>query len=73
MVEDSINLSVNIHNKVMAKYTVSRVRHVVEAIVVDATSSEDAVAKARKTLRKDWSHLESKKRKSYQAAKTVTE
>lgn len=57
----------------MAKFSVTRVRHQVEGIVIEAASSADAITKARKTKRKDWSHLESKKRKGYQAVKVSTE
>lgn len=53
------------------KYHVTRTRTVNEGIVVDATSSTDAIAKARKTKRKDWSHVESKKRGNYAAAKVA--
>lgn len=54
----------------MAKYHVTRQRVVNEGIVVDATSSADAIEKSRKTKRKDWSHVESKKRSGYNAVKT---
>lgn len=57
----------------MSKHTVTRVRHIVEAIVVDAASPAEAIVKARKTKRADWSHVESKKRKGYQAVKVVTD
>ncbi len=50
------------------KYLVTRVRHQLEGITIEASSSTDAIEKARKTKRKDWSHLDSKKRKSYKAA-----
>lgn len=53
------------------KYHVTRTRVVNEGIVVDANSSTDATAKARKTKRKDWSHVESKKRSNYAATKVV--
>ncbi len=52
----------------MAKYLVTRVRHQLEGITIDATSSADAIEKSRKTKRKNWSHLDSKKRKSYKAS-----
>lgn len=50
------------------KYLVTRVRHQLEGITIDATNSADAIEKARKTKRKDWSHLDSKKRKSYKTS-----
>ena len=53
------------------KYHVTRSRLVNEGIVVDATSTTDAVEKARKTKRKDWSHVESKKRSNYNAVKVA--
>lgn len=55
------------------KHTVTRVRHVVEAMVVDAASPQEAIDKARKTKRADWAHLESKKRKGYQAVEVQSE
>lgn len=48
-------------------HIVTRVRHVVESIAVDAPNASAAIEKARKTKRKAWSHLESKKRKGYKA------
>lgn len=55
------------------KHTVTRVRHIVEAIVVNATNSADAIEKAKKTKRADWSHLDSKKRRGYKAVAVSTE
>lgn len=55
------------------KFTVTRVRHIVEGIVIDAKTSDEAIKLARKTKRKDWSHLDSKKRKGYQAVKVSKE
>lgn len=53
----------------MAKYHVTRRRVVNEGIVLDAASRDEAVTKARKTKRKDWAHVESKKRDNYNASK----
>jgi biotin operon repressor len=55
------------------KYLVTRIRHVLEGITVDATSSSEAIEKSRKTLRKDWSHLDSKRRKGYKAEPVETD
>lgn len=49
------------------RYVVSRIRHVLESTVVEAGSSADATTKARKLKRTDWIHLESKRRRGYQA------
>lgn len=52
----------------MAKrYHVTRVRHQLEGIVVEANSPEEAIEKSRKTKRKDWKHVDSKRRRSYKA------
>ncbi len=51
----------------MKKYLVTRIRHVLEGITVEAGSSSEAIDKSRKTLRKDWSHIDSKRRKGYKA------
>lgn len=51
----------------MAKYLVTRIRHVLEGHTVEAASSGQAIEKARKSLRKDWNHLDSKRRRSYEA------
>jgi hypothetical protein len=53
------------------KYHVTRTRTVNEGIVIDATSSTDAIEKARTTKRKAWSHVESKKRSGYAATKVA--
>ena len=53
----------------MAKFLVTRVRHQLEGITVDASSSADAIEKSRKTKRKDWSHIDSKRRRAYKADK----
>lgn len=55
----------------MAKFHVTRQRIVNEGIVLDAASSTEAMTKARKTKRKDWSHVESKKRTGYAATKVA--
>lgn len=64
-------MSLNIATVIMAKYHVTRQRVVNEAIVLEAASSTEAMAKARKTKRKDWSHVESKKRSGYNASKVA--
>lgn len=51
------------------RYLVTRVRHVLEAITVDASSEEDALALARSAKRSDWSHVDSKRRRAYKAEK----
>lgn len=51
----------------MARYHVTRVRHQLEGTVIEAKDSTEAVAKAKKTLRKDWNHIDSKRRRSYKA------
>lgn len=55
------------------KHVVSRVRHVVESIVVDAATPEEAIEASKKTKRVDWSHLDSKKRRGYKAHAVATE
>ena len=55
----------------MSKYIVTRSRVVNEAIAIDAVSTSDAITKSKKTKRKDWSHIESKKRTDYVASKKV--
>ena len=52
------------------KYHVTRTRTVNEGIVLEASSRDEAIEKARKTKRKDWSHVDSKKRGNYSASKT---
>lgn len=51
----------------MKRYHVTRVRHQLEGTVVEASSTEDAVEKARKTKRAAWGHIDSKRRRSYKA------
>lgn len=51
------------------RYLVTRVRHVLEAVTVDAASKDEALEKARKTKRADWSHIDSKRRRAYKAEK----
>lgn len=53
------------------KYLVTRIRHQLEGITVDATSSAEAIEKSRKTKRVAWSHIDSKRRKGYKAEKVV--
>lgn len=57
----------------MAKrYHVTRVRHQLEGIVVEAGSTQEAIEKARKTKRKEWNHIDSKRRKGYKADEVNT-
>lgn len=51
----------------MARYLVTRVRHVLEATTVDAKDASEAIEKSRKLLRKDWNHVDSKRRRAYKA------
>lgn len=52
----------------MAKrYHVTRIRHQLEGIVIVANSPEEAVTQSKKTKRKDWNHIDSKRRRSYKA------
>lgn len=53
------------------KFHVTRTRTVHESIVLEAATSAEAIEKARKTKRKDWSHVESKKRTGYAANKVA--
>jgi len=62
-------ISSNENDSNMNKYHVTRTRIVNEGIVLEANSAEEAKSKARKTKRKDWSHVESKKRSNYVASK----
>ncbi len=57
----------------MSKHIVTRIRHVLEAITVDANSAEEAIEAAKKTKRADWSHIDSKRRKGYKADEVVHE
>lgn len=49
------------------RYHVTRVRHQLEGIVVEANSPAEAVEKSRKTKRAAWNHIDSKRRKGYKA------
>lgn len=49
------------------RYLITRVRHVLEATTVDASNPTDAIEKSRKLLRKDWNHVDSKRRRAYKA------
>lgn len=51
----------------MSKHLVTRVRHVVEGVTVEASSPTEAIEKSRKLARKDWSHIDSKRRRAYKA------
>lgn len=53
----------------MSRYLVSRVRHVLEAITVNANSEEEALKQARSTPRAEWNHIDSKRRRAYKAEK----
>ena len=53
------------------KFLVTRSRVVNEAISVDASTASEAIEKSKKTKRKDWSHVESKKRSNYNAVKAA--
>lgn len=53
----------------MSRYLVTRVRHVLEAVTVNAKSPTDAIEQARKTKRAAWSHVDSKRRRAYKAEK----
>ena len=55
----------------MNKYHVTRVRSVLEATTVKATSESDAIAKSRKLLKKEWAIVDDKRRKGYKATKVV--
>lgn len=51
----------------MSKHLVTRVRHIVEGVTVDAGSTSEAIEKSRKLPRKDWAHIDSKRRRAYKA------
>lgn len=51
----------------MARYLVTRVRHILEAVTVEASGSTEAIEKARALKRADWSHVDSKRRRAYKA------
>lgn len=51
------------------RYHVTRIRHTLEGTVIKAASSDEALEKARKTKRKDWQHIDSKRRRAYKADK----
>lgn len=51
------------------RYLVTRIRHVLEATTVDASSESEAIEKSRKMLRNEWSHVDSKRRRAYKADK----
>lgn len=53
----------------MNKYLVTRVRHTLEGMTVEAGSPTEAIEKSRKTKRADWSHIDSKRRRAYKAEK----
>jgi hypothetical protein len=57
----------------MAKrFHVTRVRHLLEGIVVEANSAQEAIEKSRKTKRAAWNHVDSKRRRSYKADEVNT-
>lgn len=51
----------------MAKHLVTRIRHILEGTAVEASSATEAIEKSRKLPRKDWSHIDSKRRRAYKA------
>lgn len=51
------------------RYLVTRVRHILEATTVDATSEKDALDQSRKLKRSEWNHVDSKRRRAYKAEK----
>lgn len=51
----------------MAKFHVKRIRHVLEGVVVEAPTKDEAIASSKKLARKDWSHIESARRRGYSA------
>ena len=51
----------------MARYLVTRIRHILEAATVEATGNTEAIEKSRKLKRVDWSHVDSKRRRAYKA------
>lgn len=53
----------------MSRYLITRVRHVLEATTVDASTEAEAMEKARKLERKSWNHIDSKRRRAYKAEK----
>lgn len=53
----------------MSRYLVTRVRHVLEASTVDASTEAEALEKSRKLPRALWSHVDSKRRRAYKAEK----
>lgn len=54
------------------RYHVTRVRHQLEGTVIEANSPQEAIEKSRKTKRKDWKHIDSKRRRSYKADEVGT-
>lgn len=51
----------------MKKFLVTRIRHQLEGITIEAATSAEAIEKSKKTKRADWSHLDSKRRRAYKA------
>ena len=51
----------------MKRFLITRVRHVLEAVTVKAESAAVAIEKSRKLPRKEWNHIDSKKRRAYKA------
>lgn len=69
-VEQSATLFITLYseqNTMAKRYHVTRVRHQLEGTVVEATSPEQAIELSRKTKRSAWSHIDSKRRRSYKA------
>lgn len=51
----------------MAKFHVTRIRHVLEGAVVEAATQSAAIEASRKLKRKAWNHIDSARRRSYKA------
>lgn len=54
-------------NMATKRFHVTRVRHVLEGIVIPADSAQEAVEKSRQTKRRQWKHIDSKRRRGYKA------
>lgn len=54
------------------RYHITRVRHILEGRIVEAESPEKAIELSRKTKRGSWSHIDSKRRRSYKADEVHT-
>jgi len=54
------------------KFLVKRVRSVLEARVIEANSTDEAIDLSKKTLKKTWKVLDDKRRKNYTAEEVST-